>query len=45
MSSQFSPIALDNLINEVAGSINDIDEFCKSTFDAVKADIEKGIII
>ena len=26
-------------------SINDIDEFCKSTFDAVKADIEKGIII
>ena len=26
-------------------SINDIDEFCKSTFNAVKADIEKGIII
>ena len=26
-------------------SIDDIDEFCKSTFNAVKADIEKGIII
>lgn len=26
MSSKFSPIALDNLINEVAGSINDIDD-------------------
>ena len=26
MSNKFSPIALDNLINEVAGSINDIDE-------------------
>ena len=26
MSDKFSPIALDNLINEVAGSVNDIDE-------------------
>ena len=26
-------------------SINDIDEFCKSTFEAIKSDIEKGIIV
>lgn len=26
-------------------SIDDIDEFCKSTFEAIKSDIEKGIIV
>ena len=26
-------------------SIDDIDEFCKYTFEAIKSDIEKGIII
>lgn len=26
-------------------SINDIDEFCKYTFEAIKSDIEKGIIV